>query len=223
MKDISVVINARLGSSRVPKKLIRDFGGSTLIDIALAKLDAMSFFNQRYLAVAEEELKQRIDNYKNISIIERKKEAVAPGVNQQKVTFAHYLEIPTEYIFVFNPCLPFIKIETIKNAYLKFQETSYDSYTSVIPTRDWVFDAKGNALTNSDPRNLTTNQGQKFYKAAHAFHIINRKNLANNGYHWTFTPNDPHLIEIPQQEAVDVDEMIEFEFAEFAYKKLYGL
>ena len=218
MKSISVVINARLGSTRVKEKLVRPFASKSLIEIALEKLDVMDFFEHRYLAVAENRLKKIGGKYKNIEILDRNIDAVKPGVNDQKVTFAHYLGIPSDYIFVFNPCLPMITVDTIKKAFEYFQETDHTSYTSSIPTRDWIFDDNGNAITNSDPRNLTTNKGETFHKAAHAFHIINRENLKKNGYHWTFTPNDPHLIEIPEGESMDVDEMLDFEFAEFAYK-----
>jgi len=112
-----------------------------------------------------------------------------------------------------------IKTETIRKAFDYFQETDFPSYTSSIPTRDWVFDDNGHAITNDDPRNLTTNKGKIFHKAAHAFHIVNKENIKKNGYHWTFTPNDPHLIEIPENESIDIDETIDFEFAEFYYNK----
>ena len=218
MKSVSVVINARLGSTRVKDKLVRPFAHKSLIEIALEKLDVMDFFEHRYLAVAEDKLRVIGSKYKNIEVLNRSIDAVKPGVNDQKITFAHYLNVPSDYIFVFNPCLPMITVDTIKKAYEYFQETDYISYTSSIPTRDWVFDHNGNALTNSDPRNLTTNKGEVFYKVAHAFHIINKENLKNTGHHWTFSVNDPHLIEIPERESIDVDEILDFEFAEFAYK-----
>ena len=219
MKNISAVINARLGSTRVPNKLMRSFADSNLIEIALEKLNQMDFFQNRYLAVAEDELIKLANKYENVEVLKRNPEAVKPGVNAQETTFAHYLRVPTDYVFAFNPCLPAITVGTIKNAYDYFQSTNFPSYTSSIPTRDWVFDNKGYALTNSDPRNLTTNKGKVYHKAAHAFHIVNKNNIEKNGYHWTFTPNDPHLIEIPIDEAIDIDDMLDFEFAEFYYQQ----
>ena len=58
-----------------------------------------------------------------------------------------------------------------------FQETNYKSYTSVIDTKDWIFDGGGRALTNTNPNNLTTNKGESFKKASHAFHIIKKTNF----------------------------------------------
>ena len=43
IKDIVFVIQARLGSQRVPQKMIKDFSGTTLTDIALDKINSSSF------------------------------------------------------------------------------------------------------------------------------------------------------------------------------------
>jgi CMP-N-acetylneuraminic acid synthetase len=219
MKSISVVINARLGSTRVSQKLVRPFAESSLIEIALSKLDEMDFFEHRYLAVAERDLIELGSKYKNVEILERDAAAVKKGVNPLTVTFEHYLRVPSDYIFVFNPCLPCIRVETIKKAFDYFQETNFNSYTAVIPTGEWIFDSEGNALTNSDPRNATTNKNMTFMKACHAFHIINKNFFSENGVLWTFNLDDPHLIEIPEHEAVDVDTENEFTLAEIIYKE----
>lgn len=218
MKKISIIVNARLQSTRVPQKLTRPFAGTSLLDIALEKVNRMHFFQHRYLAVAEDELKPYAENLENIEILNRDLASVQKGVNPIEVTFAHYLKVPTDYIFVFNPCLPFLQIDTIKKAVDYFQSTDYPTYTSAIPTRDWIFDDEGAALTNTDPRNATTNKGRIFYKAAHAFHIINKQYFAENGYLWPFTKNHPHLIVIPEEDTIDIDSALEFEFAQFAYK-----
>lgn len=218
MKSISVVTNARLGSTRVPQKLVRPFAGSSLIEIALAKLDQMDFFEHRYLAVAETELMELGRKFPNVEILERDAQAVRKGVNPLTVTFEHYLRVPSDYIFVFNPCLPCIRLDTIRKAFDYFQATDYNTYTAVIPTGDWIFDSDGNALTNSDPRNVTTNKDRPFLKGCHAFHIINKAFFREQKILWTFGRDDPHLVQIPEDEAVDVDTPMEFELAETIYK-----
>jgi CMP-N-acetylneuraminic acid synthetase len=219
MKNISIVINARTQSTRVPNKLIRKFSNSTLLDIALKKMDQMTFFDHRFLAVAEEDLMNIGSKYKHVEILNRDISAVKKGVNPLELTFEHYLKIPTEYIFVFNPCLPCINISTIKMAFDYFQNTNYNSYTAVIPTGDWIFDINGNALTNKDSQNVTTNKEISFFKGCHAFHIINKNYFKENRILWTFERNNPHIIEIPINEAVDIDTIHEFNLAEIIYNQ----
>ena len=219
MKKISIVINARTQSTRVPNKLIRNFHNSTLIDIALAKINQMNFFENRYLAVAEDELIDIGKKYNNVKILKRSFEAVKKGVNPLNITFEHYLKIPSDYIFVFNPCLPLIQISTIKKAFDYFQNTNFNSYTAVIPTGEWIFDSSGKALTIKDPTNVTTNKDISFFKGCHAFHIINKKYFNDNKILWTFEINNPHIIEVPLNQAFDIDTLDEFNLAELKYKK----
>ena len=219
MKSISAVINARLSSTRVPEKLIRQFAGTSLIEIALEKLNRMDSFEHRFLAVADEALKEIGRQYKNVEILSRRKKAVKKGVNPQNVTFAHYAEVPSDYILVFNPCLPLITTDTIRMAYDYFQKNDFPSFTSVVKTGDWIFDSDGIPVTNTDPGNLTTNKNIEFYKAAHAFHIITKDRFIKEGIHWSFTIDDPHMIEIAENEYVDIDTEIEFELAEALFKR----
>lgn len=219
MKSISVVSNARLKSTRVPRKLVRPFAGTSLIEIALAKLDRMDFFDGRYLAVAEDELKALAAKYPNVEVLHRDPAAVKQGVNPQTVTFAHYLQIPSDYVFAFNPCLPCVSIDTIRKAYDYFQSTDYPSYMAAMQTGDWIFDSDGNPLTNTDAGNVTTNKNRTFMKATHAFYIVSKKRYADTGLLWTLKRNDPHLIPMPEEEAVDVDTETEFAVAEGFWKQ----
>ena len=222
MKSISVVSNARTQSTRVPRKLVRPFAGTTLLDIALAKLDRMQFFEHRFLAVAEDELSAMARGYPNVEILHRDPAAVQRGVNAQRVTFAHYLRIPSEYIFAFNPCLPCVSVDTIRKAFDYFQSTEHPSYMAAVPTGDWVFDADGEPVTNADPANLTTNQNRSFRKAAHAFYIVNKRRFAETGRMWAFRKDDPHLILMPEDEAIDVDTEMEFSLAEMVWGERRG-
>lgn len=218
-KSISIVINARLGSSRVHDKLLKKFSNTTLIEIALKKINELDFFENRYLAVAEKKFEKILSNYKNVKLLKRTKSSVKKGVNPLRVTFNHYLKIPSDFIFVFNPCLPFLSVKTIKYAYQYFQKNNYNSFTAVISTGDWIFDSQGKPLTNSNPSNVTTNKNMSFFKGCHAFHIINKSYFKENKLLWSFKRNDPHLIEIPSNEATDIDTPYEFELANLMYSK----
>jgi CMP-N-acetylneuraminic acid synthetase len=214
-------MNARLESSRVERKMVRPFAGRTLIDIALEKLAALDFFDHRYLAVAEDELKERARRYNNVRILERPPEAVARGPHPVMVTFEHYTRVPTEYIFVINPCSAFLSVDTIRRAYDVVQSTDHPSYLAAIPTREWIFDPEGRALTHRDPSALqNTSSGAVHYKASQAFYAFDRDRfVATGGLLWRLLPGDPKLIEMPAEEAHDVDTDVEFEFASYLYAR----
>ena len=73
MKELSILINARTQSSRLKNKMIRPFGDTCLLRLALEKLNKLSFAKHRFLCIAEKELLEYADGLSNIEIIWRKK------------------------------------------------------------------------------------------------------------------------------------------------------
>lgn len=217
MTTISVLVNARTKSTRLPRKLVLPFAGTTLIDIALEKLNRMDFFAHRYFGVAEPELRSKAEAYRNVEILDRDPSAVMPGYNDHRKVYAHYERVQSDYIMWLNPCHPLLSLDTLRRAVDQVLTTHYNSYTSVIPTTDWIFNADGEPITNTQASMLSTAHSRKFYKVAHAFHVINKQFFLRDYQYWTLTRNDPALIEIPDEESYDVNTSMEFEIAEAAY------
>ena len=74
--DICVLVQARLGSQRIPGKMLRSFCGTTLVDILFEKLKKLKNFpltNVRFSAY-EEELKE-VANKHGIEVYHRSKRA----------------------------------------------------------------------------------------------------------------------------------------------------
>jgi CMP-N-acetylneuraminic acid synthetase len=216
---ISVLVNARTKSTRLPRKLVLPFAGSTLVDIALEKLDRMDFFDHRYFAVAEPELRSKAEKFVNIEILDRDSSAVAPGYNDHRKVFAHYERVQSDYIMWLNACHPLISADTLKRAVDHVRATTHNSYTSVIPTTDWIFNDAGEPITNTQASMLSTDHSRRFFKVAHAFHVINKEFFLRDYQYWTLTRNDPALIEIPEEESYDVNTPMEFDIAEAAYAR----
>ncbi|MBT3350999.1 MAG: hypothetical protein HOC91_09420 [Nitrospinaceae bacterium] len=217
MVTVSVLINARTKSTRVPRKLVRTFAGTTLIEIALEKIDKMDFFAHRYYGVAEEELIVKKDKFTNVELLKRKPESVEPGYNKHEVIYEHYRKIESDYIFWLNPCHPLLTIDTVKRAAEYVLETEHNSYTSMMATTDWIFDEDGIPLTNLTPNVVSTHHTKKYYKVAHSFHVFKKAYFLKTDQFWTFSQNDPCRIEVPENECLDVDTPFEFETAEAVY------
>lgn len=217
MRELSIVINARIKSTRVPNKLLRPFANTTLFEIALKKLSKIDFVNDIYLGIGDKELIDIAENYKRFKILKRDPKSIKKGTHEQKITFEHYNRIKSKYIMVINPCQPLLDLKTLKFAVDFFMKTNFESYTSVIKTSDWIFDSDGNPITNKNHLDVTSNN-KAFYKGCHSFHIINKTFFQKNGYMWNFNSNDPALIEIPNENVHDIDDEEDFKYVEFCYK-----
>ena len=75
LEDIAFVIQARLGSQRVPQKMIKDFCGTNLLDISLVKIISSKVPTYQFFVSAYEEELKDICRLKNINVFERSKES----------------------------------------------------------------------------------------------------------------------------------------------------
>jgi len=197
--------------------MLKPFANSTLIEITLKKINKITLFDDVIFAVYDQELIDIADKYKNVKILKRDEDEVQKGIVDLKTRFKYFNKIETDYIFLLNPCCPLTSTKTIINAYNYFQNTDYNTYTSVIKSRDWIFDSNSNSITRKDSSNVATNKGDWFYKATHMFHILNKKFFVDNGIIWTFGENDPRCIEVPKDEYYDVDDDDDFHITQYAY------
>ncbi len=216
----SALINARLQSTRLPRKMLLPFAGTNLVSIALDKLNRLKLIDSRYFAAAEDELLDVARNYENVKILKRSLESIAPGYNGNAIVFQHCLDIKEDYIIWINACSSMLSIGTLGKAIEHVRKTEFNSYTSVIKTTDWIFDEDGEPVTNKMPSMISTAHSKTYYKVTHAFHILRREVFIKNFIPWALTKNDPALIEIPEEETYDVNTLMEFQIAEAAYSRL---
>ena len=202
IENISIFLNVRQSSTRCKNKMLRPFCGSTLIDICLEKLHELNNYKV-YYGAHEDELLEKASPYKFLNIIKRSYES-AHSHNDGKLIFEMLNQINTKWVLWINPCTPFLKMSTVKRALDEFLEIDNNSLTSAKKVFGWIYDSKGNPITNKE-NNIATQDSDYLFEVAHAFHIYERKNMLDNGELWTNQKGDPHLFEIPYIESNDID------------------
>ncbi len=95
-------------------------------------------------------------------------------------------------------------------------DNGYDSLTTVNVLKHHMW-LNGKPL-NYDPKNSPNTQDlPDIYKLTYSISIIERNAMLE---HKNIVGNSPHFYEIDDVEGVDVDNQIDFDFAEFLYKRL---
>ena len=218
MTNIAVIINARLASTRLPKKLVKPFANTTLLDIALGKLSQIEA-NEKYLAAADDEIISIWDKYKDrVDLLERNYLSVLPGEHPHSISFEHYNSVKSSHIMIMNPCLPFTSVVTYQEAIVKFIDEGIISMTSVVTVNGIYFDNVGAPVNIPDPQFISTRSVIPLRRMAHLFHIINRDRFCKEGKLWEYKINDPYFFEVDESESLDVDNALDFEICECLYK-----
>ena len=220
-RECSVVVNARVNSTRLSAKLVRPFSGTTLLDIALKKLSELDSPHV-YLAASlnEEQIISIYENYKtSVRLLPRSQKSVEQGKKHQSCTFKHFLQLPTPYVLSVNPCAPFLSISTILDALELFKsDNRIRTMTGVLEEYNLFFDNEKQML-NASSFDVSTQGNKRMFSMSHSFHIFDINFFAENGFFWDYSVNNPFLYIIDKKEITDIDYLEDFQYCEWLYEK----
>jgi len=213
--NITIYINARTNSQRCKNKLVRRFANTTLIDIALAKMEQLKDHYSVVFAAYDDVLLGKARKC-NITTFERSHKSVMAEDNIQEV-FEVLKHIPTKYVAFLNPCCPFMTTDTVLKAVDGFFESNALSLSCVVKSREWLFFKDNSPVIPIT--SISTKTCDYVWRIAHTLHIYPRERFYNEGVMWNGEVGDPQLFEIPRQESLDIDFEEEFHACEYLYKQ----
>ena len=222
-KKVSIVVQSRMGSQRIPGKMLRDFAGTTLVDILLTKLTNLSTVSNSdiYFCVGDEELIEVGRKYP-INIIERSEESLKEE-KDIKVLYDWHTQIPTDHLVMISACNPFLSTETIDKFIREYSESDEDQGAiSVYEENNYYWNPDG-VMMNKWPEGFTS-MNTKFVEptkvAAHCMYGSRVDLISKGDWVTNKIPYQAQLITMPQLEAFDVDEEWQFIVAEKLYENI---
>ena len=222
INDILFICQARLESERVPRKMVRPFCGTTLIDILIEKLKKSSIipFKNVYLSVHDQELID-IANKHNINFYKRSKES-ALAENSIPLIYEWHDKLPYKYIVLLSACNPLLSIETIDNFTNSYLNSDKGGMFGVISKKQYFWDENSKMISNwpSHQKIMNTKTMNITYEAAHCLYA-SRMDIIKDGY-WMDDklPPEPKLFVIDNElETFDIDYEWQFKLGEKLYKE----
>ena len=216
IKDTCFIIQSRLNSTRIPGKMLKPFGGSTLFEIAIQKLVDSEYIpnDNIFIALYDSELIDIAKTYP-VNVFVRDKESVSESQLPSVVSSWHSL--PFKHFVSINACLPLLSIDTIDSFANYFMRSRHKSLFAVHETKNFYWHNDRERIT-PDPGTMNTNLVENTYSAAHALYAGSTDDIANDIYLGDFTPNYPELFVVEEKETIDVDYLWQFKQAEILYK-----
>ena len=176
LEDICVIVQARLGSQRVPQKMIRPFAETTLMDISLEKLSASSFIPAEniYSSVYEKELVDISKKYP-VQIFNRSEDSANSEGTPMTEMYEWWNKLPFKYCVLVNGCAPFLKLKTIEDFVEFYKKTESDGLFGVIEKKNyyWNSDFKLQTPWPEDQAVMNTKFVGTTYEAAHLISHLN--------------------------------------------------
>lgn len=219
IKKIAFIIQARLNSSRLPFKMIKNFkDGENLLDKAIRKfVDSELIPNENiFISVGEEKLIEIARKYP-VKVFERSAKSYLNESKLQDIFEWHEdLSKEYDYYFMINGCSPFIKIETINEFLKQFLSTSSEGLFAVLERKTIAWDSNLKMINSKNNlKTLNTKEANKIYLPAHVLYAGKIIKIKKGIHMGTFNDtNDPELFIITDElECWDIDYEWQFNVA----------
>ena len=223
VNDIAFIVQARLNSQRVPRKMIKPFAGTNLFGIILDKLLTSDVIPSENIiaSVYEEELFHEANTKRNIRTFERSYES-ANNDNDLRKIYEWHDKLPHKYVVLISGCNPLLCVSTIDsfvNAYVNQEE---DNLFAVMEKKQYYWNKEGSLVTPwpADQTIMNTKAVEPTYEAAHVLYASPMDIIKDYRFMGDFEKEGGiKLFTMPELEAFDIDEQWQFETAEVLYEK----
>ena len=226
MKKLLLLSSVRENSSRLPKKMIRPFGETSLFELLLGKFKEISNTTNPFdnIAISVNRNDKRLWHLatsSGLEIIERDNNSIRKGNLKLSEVHNYLINRKETHVMWVNASFPFLEPSTIIKAgnYFKNNE-SIKSMTVVKKRYNWFWDTvTSKPINNSDYRNVNTQYSPPIYESVHCFHIFNREFMLKNNAYWKLEYLDPFLYEVQDtKEYLDIDNELDFSVCEALWK-----
>lgn len=213
---IKVLIPVRSGSVRVKNKNIKSFAGSNLLTIKIEQMKRIKGIDGVIVNSNSDEMLKLAASL-GAEAVKRDEYFASSSVCMNEVYKNMAENSGCDTIIFADATNPLIKDETIEHCIKAYFENldKYDSLTTVNEIKQFMW--QDGKPINYDATNKPKSQDLPDIVALnHAISIIPRKLMIEKMDIIGFKPN---LFKIDSVEATDIDNEIDFEFAEFMYNK----
>ena len=219
-QTIKAIIPVRAGSQRVKNKNIKPFANSNLLEI---KINQLKELPQLDGIIVNSDSDEMLDIAKKLGTETVKRNAYyassSVAINEVYVDLANHCD--SDIILFADVTNPLIKKETISNV-IDFYFNNNDKYDSVNTVNSikmflWRDGKPINYTEEAKPRSQDL---PDIYAINSAINVLSKDTMINCR---AFVGKKPYLYQVDNIEGIDIDNEIDFEFAEFLYKKIKSL
>ena len=217
---IKALVVVRSGSQRVVNKNIRPFAGSSLLEIKLNQLKRIPNIDGIVVNSNDDKMLEIASNM-GCEVVKRDEYYASNQVSMSEVYRNMAENVNADVIAYINATNPLLNDRTIVQAIENYKKniSQYDSLNSAHLIKEFLF--KENLPINYDLRHQPRSQDLPDISALNfAINIISREKMIECKNVVGYKPN---IYIIDEVEATDIDNPIDFDFAEFVYKRKNGM
>ncbi len=218
-KKIVAVVPVRKGSQRVLSKNTRSFADTTLLDLKLEVLKHVKGISQ-IIVNTDCDIATSIAKNHGVDIYKREDFFASSAVTND-VHWCHIAEVTdTDVLMMAQTTSPMIRVSTYEQALNSYIEGNgqFGSINSVSAEKRFLW-LDGKPINYDINRTPKSQDLPDIVSLNFAITIIAKHTMLTKG---SVIAENPKFVTLDKVESIDVDDQLDFEFAEFVYKK-YGM
>ena len=137
-KKIIVMIPARLGSKRIPKKNIRIMCGKPLIQYPIELALKSALCSEVWVNTEDERLGHAVERL-GARFHRRPEELASDTATNREFTYEFLQKHECDYVVMVNPTSPLLREETYRKFFQFLNESDYDTIMSVVTEKEETF------------------------------------------------------------------------------------
>lgn len=212
---VKALVAVRSGSLRVSNKNVRPFAGSTLLEVKIEQLKRISNLDGIVVNSNDDEM-LRMASALGAETVKRDPYYASNTVSMSDVYQNMAENMDCDVIVYANCTNPLIEDKTIYEI-IEFYKNheEYDSVNSAHLIKEFLF--KDNLPINYDLRFQPRSQDlPDIYALNFAVNVISKQKMIDCK---NVVGVKPYIFKIDQVEATDIDNQIDFDFADFVYRR----
>ena len=215
---IKALIFMKEYSERVPNKNIRDFCGKPLFHYILQTLSKSRYIDEIIINTDSEKIAKNAKEFFDVTIHMRPDYLLKIDSNEANLIIEDDIsKIDCEYFIQTHSTNPLLKTKSIdKSIETFFNQQECDSLFSVTPYQNRLFFENGDPVNHNPNQLIKTQELPYLYEENSCIYIFSKNSFLKNKNRVGIKPK---LFSVDRFEAVDIDEMEDFVFAEFLMKQ----
>lgn len=219
---IVALVPMRHNSERIPGKNYRPFAGRPLYHRIIGNLLACPLITEVVIDTDSRTIMENASqHFPQVRLIDRPDHLRSGTIPMNDILLYDAARIQSDYYLQTHSTNPLLRTETITKAIETFLSPgNHDSLFGVTPLQTRLYDAQGHPINHDPDILLRTQDLPPVYEENSTLYIFSKETLNTRknriGYR-------PVMFEVGREEAIDIDEELDFLFAEFLFKQRHKM
>jgi len=223
LEKIVALVPMRHDSVRVPGKNYRQMAGKPLFHHVIETLQHCPEISQIVVDTDSPLIMQGLkESFPDVIVLERPQHLRADTIPTNEILMHDTAQVSADLYLQTHSTNPLLKSETISNAIQALKQVfpAYDSAFAVTRLQTRLWDELGRPINHNPAILLRTQDLPPVYEENSCFYLFTQETLSLRRNR---IGERPMLVEIPREEAWDIDEEIDFTVADILMRKRLSL